>query len=80
VEQALHAACSHVFLATLGKDYSHMSADLNFHLSRARRERDLAYRSANPQASDAHMKMSVLHLKRALEIQGAVVAHLRFHG
>ena len=46
-----------------------MSTDIDYHLGRARIERDIAYRSANPNASDVHMRLSALHLSRALLLQ-----------
>ncbi len=46
-----------------------MSSELEYHLSRARTERGIAYRSADPCVSDAHMRLSVLHLQRALLLQ-----------
>jgi hypothetical protein len=53
-----------------------MTSDLQHHLDRARRERDLAYRSADARASDSHMKLSALHLKRALELGASELAAL----
>ena len=44
-------------------------SDIDFHLRRARIERDIAYRSGSPAISDAHMRLSELHLKRALLLQ-----------
>lgn len=44
-------------------------ADLEFHLRRARSERELAYRSGDGIAADAHMKLSALHLQQALLLQ-----------
>ena len=43
--------------------------DTEYHLRRARIERDLAYRSDNELAADAHMRLSALHLHRALLLQ-----------
>jgi len=43
--------------------------DLKYHLQRARSERDMAYRSGNGPAADAHMRLSALHLQRALLLQ-----------
>ena len=45
------------------------SADIEYHLRRARTERDVAYGSANAYAADAHMRLSALHLQRALTLQ-----------
>jgi hypothetical protein len=42
------------------------STEVEYHLRRARSERDVAYRSANELAADAHMRLSALHLQRAL--------------
>ena len=39
--------------------------DVEYHLTRARSERDIAYRSADALAADSHMRLSVLHLQRA---------------
>ena len=44
-------------------------SDIDFHLRRARVERDTAYRSGAPAISDAHMRLSELHLQRALLLQ-----------
>ena len=46
-----------------------MTKDVEYHLQRARSERDLAYKSGNSDASDAHMRLSALHLERALLLQ-----------
>ena len=46
-----------------------MTTDVEYHMQRARFERDLAYRSANAEASDAHMQLSALHLQQALLLQ-----------
>lgn len=46
-----------------------MTTDVEYHLERARSERDLAYKSSNAEASDAHMRLSALHLERALVLQ-----------
>ena len=51
-----------------------MATDVEHHLGRARQERDLAYRSADAQASDLHMRLSALHLRRALQIQASGAA------
>ena len=46
-----------------------MVTDIEYHLQRARSERDLAYRSADDSASDAHMQLAALHLERAMLLQ-----------
>ena len=46
---------------------------IDYHLQRARAERDIAYRAANASVSDAHMRLSALHLQRALLLQQEVV-------
>jgi hypothetical protein len=56
-----------------------MSSDLQYHLRRARVERDIAYRAGDPRVSDAHMRLSALHLQRALllqEVQRAPVGNV----
>ena len=56
-----------------------MSRELEYHLRRARTERDIAYRSGDPCVSDAHMQLSALHLQRALllqEVRRAPVANV----
>jgi hypothetical protein len=45
------------------------STEAEYHLLRARSEREVAYRSANELAADAHMRLSALHLHRALLLQ-----------
>jgi hypothetical protein len=45
------------------------STEVEYHRRRARSERDVAYRSANELAADAHMRLSALHLQRALLLQ-----------
>lgn len=42
------------------------STEVEYHLRRARSERDVAYRSDSAVAADAHMRLSELHLQRAL--------------
>jgi hypothetical protein len=44
-------------------------SDLEFHLQRARCEREVAYRLGDGVAADAHMRLSALHLQRALLLQ-----------
>jgi hypothetical protein len=46
-----------------------MSATRDYHSHRARVERDVAYRASDPRVSDAHMRLSALHLSRALVLQ-----------
>jgi hypothetical protein len=41
----------------------------SYHAERARIERDIAYRAADARASDAHMRLSALHLSRALVLE-----------
>ncbi len=48
-----------------------MGTDAEYHLSRARTERDVAYRSADVLAADLHMRLSALHMHQALLIQAA---------
>jgi hypothetical protein len=43
--------------------------DMNYHAQRARAERDLAYKSADARASDSHMRLSALHLSRAMVLE-----------
>jgi hypothetical protein len=43
--------------------------DLEYHLHRARSERRVAYRLGDGVAADAHMRLSALHLGRALLLQ-----------
>jgi hypothetical protein len=45
-----------------------MLSNVEYHLRRARAERDLAYRTTD-NVSDAHMRLSALHLKRAILLQ-----------
>ncbi|MBA3510435.1 hypothetical protein [Sphingomonas sp.] len=44
-------------------------SDIDYHLRRARTERDIAYRSGEPCVADCHMRLSALHLQRALLLQ-----------
>jgi hypothetical protein len=44
-------------------------SDKEFHAERARVERDLAYRAPDERVSDAHMRLSALHLSRALVLE-----------
>ena len=44
-------------------------SELDYHLQRARHERDVAYRSEVSLAADAHMRLSVLHMEQALLLQ-----------
>lgn len=46
-----------------------MSSDHQYHSQRARAERDIAYRTADSRVSDAHMRLSALHLSRALILE-----------
>lgn len=40
-----------------------------YHAERARIERDIAYRASDLRASDAHMRLSQLHLTRSLILE-----------
>ena len=46
-----------------------MLFDKDYHSHRARSERDMAYRSADDRVSDAHLRLSALHLSRALLLE-----------
>jgi hypothetical protein len=46
-----------------------MTSDHEYHSRRARMERDIAYRAADERVSNAHMRLSALHLERALVSQ-----------
>jgi hypothetical protein len=46
-----------------------MTDSRDYHASRARTERDIAYRTTDGRASDAHMRLSALHLSRALILE-----------
>ena len=46
-----------------------MITDIDYHLQRSRSERDIAYRSGDARVSDAHLRLSALHLARALLLQ-----------
>ncbi len=41
-------------------------SDSTYHLERARTELDLAYRAEQSAAASAHMRLSALHMKKAL--------------
>jgi hypothetical protein len=45
------------------------SADVEYHMRRALAERATADRATNAFAADAHMRLSELHLERALTLQ-----------
>ena len=45
--------------------------DLSYHQDRARAEFDCGYRARAGAAADAHLRLSALHMQRALEISGA---------
>jgi hypothetical protein len=42
---------------------------IRYHSARARIEREIAYRSADPRVSDAHLRLSALHLSKALLLE-----------
>jgi hypothetical protein len=46
-----------------------MCTDIEYHLGRARAERNIAYRTSHLGASDAHMSLSAMHLQRAMLLQ-----------
>jgi hypothetical protein len=46
-----------------------MSNDASYHSRRARAERDLAYRAPDERVSDAHLRLSALHLSRAMVLE-----------
>lgn len=46
-----------------------MRSDRHYHAQRARTERDIAYRAADSRVSDVHMRLSALHLSRALMLE-----------
>ena len=43
-------------------------ADCDYHAQRARAELDWAYRSEHRSASEAHMRLSALHMERVRQI------------
>ena len=43
-----------------------MASRQAYHSRRAREERDIAYRATDARVSEAHMRLSALHLSRAL--------------
>jgi hypothetical protein len=43
-----------------------MRNDKAYHAQRARAERDLAYRAPDERVSEVHLRLSALHLSRAL--------------
>ena len=46
-----------------------MCTDVEYHLGRARKERNIAYQASQDVVSDAHMSLSAMHLQRALLLQ-----------
>ena len=46
-----------------------MISDAMYHSQRARAERDLAYRAPDERVSDAHLRLSALHLSRAMVLE-----------
>ena len=46
-----------------------MTSKKEYHSNRARAERDIAYRADDSRAADAHMRLSALHLSRALLLE-----------
>lgn len=46
-----------------------MISEKSYHAYRAREERDIAYRTSDPRASEAHLRLSALHLSRALMLE-----------
>lgn len=54
-------------------DFKQRAADMlndrEYHEQRARAERDLAYRAPNARVGDVHLRLSALHLSRALVLE-----------
>ena len=48
-----------------------ITEDLSYHQDRARAELDCGYRASSGNAADAHLRLSAMHMKRALEISRA---------
>jgi len=46
-----------------------MLNDQQYHAQRAKTERELAYRTVNEVAADVHLRLSALHLSRAMILQ-----------
>ena len=46
-----------------------MTDERKYHSTRARIEREIAYQASDMRASDAHMRLSGLHLSRALILE-----------
>ena len=44
--------------------------DRTHHRERVRAELDLAYRAGNRAAADAHLRLSALHMRRLVELDG----------
>ena len=51
-----------------------VEADREYHSQRARVELDWAYRSENRNASEAHMRLSALHMERARQVGSDALA------
>ena len=46
-----------------------MLNDASYHAQRARTERELAYRALDERVGDAHLRLSALHLSRAMVLE-----------
>jgi predicted SprT family Zn-dependent metalloprotease len=46
-----------------------MLNDASYHAQRARTERELAYRAPDERVGDAHLRLSALHLSRAMVLE-----------
>jgi hypothetical protein len=46
-----------------------MLNDASYHAERARTERELAYRAPDERVGDAHLRLSALHLSRAMVLE-----------
>jgi hypothetical protein len=63
------SVASSVVLESLTQRGCNMISNATYHAQRARTERDLAYRAPDGRVSDAHLRLSALHLSRAMILE-----------
>jgi predicted SprT family Zn-dependent metalloprotease len=60
---------SPLVLMSLTQGAAKMLNDASYHAQRARTERELAYRAPDERVGDAHLRLSALHLSRAMVLE-----------
>jgi hypothetical protein len=70
---------SPLVLMSLTQGAAKMLNDASYHAQRARTERELAYRAPDERVGDAHLRLSALHLSRAMVLEELIAGWARLN-